>query len=323
MSAAQNRAENGAGTEVEKALRRQGDVWREITERGNAVRELLPTTLPRRVIIFGVGSSHYAARLAVAELARGTRESHELRSPPVVAAFSTEIGQTVMPEAGDWAIAITHRGSTEATNSALRRAQQRGAVTIQVSAQGVTCPHWSQALLETSERETCEPHTKSMTGAICAVTNLVQPKLAQYWLERAKAYDPDALMREAKAAQEKVARHAPVLLLGEGAGEWIAREAGLKVMEMAHVPVRVFNTEEYRHGPWYSTVANDRTWITGSQDSIDSGAVLKAYDGPLDESMMEIFGYDPAVALDWLKPLAALQWRALALALSLDVNPDG
>ncbi|OFZ55692.1 MAG: hypothetical protein A2428_13430 [Bdellovibrionales bacterium RIFOXYC1_FULL_54_43] len=289
---------------VEETLRSQRQVWREIVERVSriSVRELTPEA-PKRILLFGLGSSHFAARLTAYALMRDRTRARI----PVVACSSMSIGPEITPVKGDWAIAFSHRGQSRATLKALKIADQAGAFTIMVAGQGAPEAETVRYNLPTSPQERCEPHTMAVTGSICAVTTLMLGmKVAEEWDALRSFPDPDLEVYRDRA------RSGPSLLLGEWEGEWLAREAALKLMEMARLPVRVFGSEEFFHGPRFSVQKGDSIWHISLPKDARAPEIDAAY-------RIEVSGNSP---LAFMPALVELQWLALAVALNRGVDPD-
>ncbi len=267
----------------EESLRSQREIWKEITPRVLALNEtqaFLPPRQPKRIILFGIGSSHHAARLSASILSRA---KEQLRVP-VFAFPSQAIGVEFHPQSGDWAFGFSHRGKTPWTTGALEKFKSAGAWTALVAGQGI-------GELQTSPMEKCEPHSISVTGAICAVTTLILGRsIAQEWGRISQENDPD--LEDCKSRAGK----GPQVVLGEWEGEWVAREAALKLMEAARIPVRAYGSEEYLHGPKFCEKKSDLVWTIE--------ASLKTS------------------PLDFIRSLVEMQWLALATAINLGVNPD-
>jgi len=289
---------------VEAALRGQRASWREITSRVSTVttRELNPE-VPKRFVFFGLGSSHFAARLAAYALIRDKMRTRI----PVVACSSLGIGTEVIPGKGDWAFALTHRGKPGPTLQALDLCDKAGAFTVQVSAQGVRESESARYLLSTVPLEQVEPHTQAVTGALCAITNLLLgTKVFEEWDALATIGDP------ALDLLQKRAEKGPSVILGEWEAEWIAREGALKVMEMAKIPVRAYSSEEFFHGPRMSVGPKDKIWHV-SLPKDPRNAEIQAH------HRIGVYGSSP---LAFVPALVELQWLALATALNLGVDPD-
>src|SRR5579885_224994 len=229
---------------VEESLRAQPRLWREISRKATEVHSELPLEHAKRILLFGVGSSHFAARLTGLALQKGQK----LPRAQIVACSSTQIlGGEISPQRGDWAFAFSHRGRTPATLQALDQCQQAGAFGILVAGEGAPNEVARQRLV-TSPIERVEPHTMAVTGAIAAVTSLLLGGSVleewDYLATRCADFDLERLRERAGKG--------PSVILGEWEGEWIAREGALKLMEMAALPVRAFGSEEFFHGPRHS-----------------------------------------------------------------------
>lgn len=291
-------------SEVENTLRNQREVWREISDRISAIssREL-PPEAPRRILMFGVGSSHYAAKLTAYSLIRDRYRNRV----PVVACASQEIGLEVIPQKGDWAFAFSHRGQTELTQKAFEQCARAGAFPVLVCGQGAPEGEIARFVLSTSPMEKVEPHTMAVTGAICAVTTLLLGvKSFEEWDALRSIGDPNLDLLRSRAGK------GPSVLLGEWEGEWLAREGALKLMEMAKLPVRAFSSEEYFHGPWMSVKSDEPLWHVSLSKDPRNAQIKSAY--RVDVSGGTPMGYIPA--------LVELQWLSLAVALNRGEDPD-
>jgi len=293
---------------VEQTLRSQRESWREISER---VSKLGTTEFPhepaKRILLFGVGSSHHAARLTAFAL---LRDKLRLRVP-VIACSSNSIGNDVIPQKGDWVFAFSHRGGTPVTRQALKVCDQVGAFPMLVcgkDAPGAREIESARMVLETVEMERVEPHTASVTGAICAVTSLLMgAKAVEEWDALRSIGNPDLEYFRVKAGE------GPTAIVGEWEAEWIAREGALKFMEMARLPVRAYGTEEYFHGPRQSLGEYERLWHVSLARDPRNDDLKPDY-------RIGVFGASP---LAWIPALVELQWLALATAFNRGVDPDG
>jgi fructoselysine-6-P-deglycase FrlB-like protein len=293
---------------VEQTLRSQRESWREISER---VSKLGTTEFPhepaKRILLFGVGSSHHAARLTAFAL---LRDKLRLRVP-VIACSSNSIGNDVIPQKGDWVFAFSHRGGTPVTRQALKVCDQVGAFPMLVcgkDAPGAREIESARMVLETVEMERVEPHTASVTGAICAVTSLLMgAKAVEEWDALRSIGNPDLEYFRVKAGE------GPTAIVGEWEAEWIAREGALKFMEMARLPVRAYGTEEYFHGPRQSLGEYERLWHVSLAKDPRNDDLKPDY-------RIGVFGASP---LAWIPALVELQWLALATAFNRGVDPDG
>lgn len=296
-------------SEVENALLAQREIWREITGRVASIRAGdLPAEGPKRILLFGIGSSYFAAKLTAYSLFRDKGRTRI----PVIACTSTEMGLDVIPQKGDWAFGFSHRGKTPPTLHALEMCDRAGALPILVCGQGAPESAHVRFVLTTSPQEKVEPHTMSVSGAICAVTSLLLgPKAQEEWDALQYLGSPNLdLLRERVGM-------GPSVVLGQWEGEWLAREGALKLMEMARVPVRAFGTEEFFHGPRLSVGSDDSLWHVAMSQDPRSKDLEKSFRVT---HRVSITGGSP---LSWVPALLELQWSALAVALNRGVNPDG
>ena len=299
---------------VQEALSSQRSVWREIVLMlsGGDWRQTLPPTPPTRILLFGVGSSYFSAQLAAYSIRREFQILNQQTLIPVIACSSVDVGVEVIPQQGDWAFALSHRGKTSATLKALENCAESGAFTVLVSARGAPdCP-LARLILPTSELEKCEPHTVGMTSAICAVTTLLCPSLGKSWDGISVHSDPDL------SSLRKSVGDSPDLILGEWEGEWIAREAALKLTEMAQHRACFYSTEEFFHGPRVLSESRaqkqkDHIWYIAHPEDQRSSEV----------NAQQKIKIPSGLSLSWVSALVESQWMTLALALNLGVNPDG
>lgn len=292
-------------TQVEQNLRAQRDHWIDISRRVAEIESReFPHEGPKRILLFGIGSSFLAAKLCQLTLKRDRTR----KRVPVIVCPSTHVGVDAVPMRGDWVFAFTHRGRPSPTLDALLLSDKFGAFTVQVSAQGTPLAPGAQYLLETSPLEVIEPHTFAVTGAICAVTSLLLgQKAIEEWDALTSIPSPNLdQMRE-------IAGTGPDVILGEWEGEYLAREGALKLMEMARIPVRAFGSEEFFHGPLHSVdLTKTKIWHVEVPKDPRSAQMKAAH-------TISIFGSSP---LAWVPALMELQWLALATALNRGVDPD-
>jgi fructoselysine-6-P-deglycase FrlB-like protein len=297
---------------VEETLSRQKSIWPEIAVRAQAAASSLPKGKPGRIVLLGIGSSFFAAKLASFPLIRELAQAgHPYAGCEVVACSSMAVGHELFPRATDWVFAFTHRGGTVATLHAIAEFDRAGAFTMAVTGAGAPKPAHASAHLPTSPMERCEPHTVSVTGAICAVTTLLLgDKAREEWFALSREADPKLADLAARAGQ------GPTIGIGEWEAEWLARETALKLMEMGRLGVRAFGTEEYFHGPKLARQAGDRFWFVGHATD------LRAQDVRLQLKPAHAVAVD-ARLFGWVSALVELQWLSLAVARNLGVQPDG
>jgi fructoselysine-6-P-deglycase FrlB-like protein len=144
-----------------------------------------------------------------------------------------------------------------------------------------------------------------MTGAVCAATSWLLTDAAAAWQKLSRAHDPSLPGCRSSVGE------GPEIILGHGAGEWVAREGALKFVEMTRTRVEAFETEEFFHG-WAFARQERRLWHVVEGDDPRQGKAASARRFPIPTG-------DPFA---WVEPLVELQWLALALALNLARNPD-
>lgn len=292
-------------TLVEETLRSQRGAWANIAEKvAKMARHELPYEAPKRLLIFGLGSSYFAAKLCSYAIMRDRTRPRI----PTIACSSMSIGEEIVPQKGDWAFGITHRGGSVPTIRALELCRRAGLFTVAVCGEGAKPVESAHMTLTTVPQETVEPHTASMTGAICAITSLMMgPKCWEEWDALRSIGNPDL------ESLRKKAGNGPAVIVGEFEGEWVAREAALKLMEMARLPVRVFGSEEFFHGPRFSyEESQGGIWHIATPGDGRSSSIKSSYS-------VSITGATP---LAWMPALVEMQWLALAVALNRGVDPD-
>lgn len=262
-------------TIVEETLRAQTQAVEAAARRALA--------LPRppehgRVVLFGLGSSHHVARLAAWDVGG-------------VACQPQEVGARVLPRKDDLAVGFSHRGTNKLTLAALARFRAAGAAAVLVAAEG------RGGDIASGPLERCEPHTVAVTTAACA---------AETWL-----LGKDAWPKLPEGGLPERAGPPPTILLGEHAGYWLAREAALKLIEMARVAPRVYGSEEFFHGPSWALKPDDVIWHVKGPDDPRAGEIQAS----------RVFEFQSGPG-GWAPALVRLQWAALAAALARGEDPD-
>lgn len=304
-------------SKVEETLRAQRGDWTEIARRTMAA-DALPLMRPHRIFLHGIGSSESAAvisRLCLrtwGEYVRGA-----WGNVPIFARSSVRLFEERTPAPNDWVFAFSHRGGTEETRLAQKRAADCGASCFWITTQelgedvvndlpGVGSGFWIGA----GKREICEPHTRALTDAIVVATTLLGGKeILERWEALSSLPNPDL-----ERLQKRVGK-GPRLVLGVGSDVALSREGALKLMEMARLPVRSFEWTEYHHGPWMSEMTKGKT--TRDLGETDVWQVGEAAFTARLPRALSFTDSDP------IQRLVELQWASLAVALNLGVDPDG
>jgi len=297
---------------VEQTLLAQKAEWAKISER--TMRETIgeiPQETPRRIFLFGVGSSHFASQLTGSALLR----SWVRTKSQIFACQSLDVGTRVFPTKGDWCLGFTHRGKTPATLKALQYCEKMGAYTMLLTGElpQYEVPPFVKLHMRSSTEEVVEPHTKSVTGAICAATTLLLGnEVHDEWQRLGEEMNPSF----EQCAERVAGASAPTWILGEYEGEWLAREISLKLMEMAFVQSKAFGTEEFFHGPRYAykhAGAKDTIWHFSTENDARNDD-LKA--------TLRISVDTQTSPVSFVSALIEAQWLTLAVALKQGVDPD-
>ncbi|MFZ9595448.1 MAG: SIS domain-containing protein [Bdellovibrionia bacterium] len=304
-------------TSVEQAIRSQPEAWRRVVLAQQNKAFALKS--PSRIFFFGEGSSTFAAHLTAFSLRRSSVFQQKWGAVPLVSGSSLQMGSEWMPAQGDWVFAWTHRGKTAATLRAAEMAHQRGAEVIWVASEEAPCPSFSPVHLKTCPLEKVEPHTVGLTASVCAVTTFFGgAEMAEHWMKLADlaCFDLEELRAQVGSG--------PQVILGQWEGEWIGREARLKLMEMAGVFPQFFGSEEFFHGPQAALLKNHQF----TQGFGASPKPILWYVAHSEDFRQKEIQADCCVQLSretpvsWVLGLLELQWRSLAVAINLNQDPN-
>ncbi len=222
------------------------------------MRAALDSNSVRKIWIAGSGTSFYAAMIAapILEQALGIDaeaiSSLELHDEVNASLFGR---QTLL-------IAVSQSGSSLVLVDAVRAARQRGAVTIAVTAEPrspiaaaaefvvdtQTGPE--QALAKTKGFSTTALAT-CLLGPLLARPDATPAILAEFADLPSAAAEVIARSKAAVAGWvERFGRVNALYVVGAGAMHPAAREGGLKILEVAKLPVVTTELEEMMHGPF-------------------------------------------------------------------------
>lgn len=212
----------------------------------------------RPVLIVGCGTSEHGA-IATAEILRDACRLVGLPStmgaggaPVAVQAFEAAL-EPAPAGRGSVIIAVTHEGSTWATNRALDAARAAGATTAVITAGGASpAAALAELVVTTGELDQSWCHTVGYLSPILAAA-AVGAHLSGVPLDIDGAC---ALLAHglgpAAAATDAVARALAdvdrVVVLGSGADRTAARELTLKIEEGTHLPAAMRDLETMLHG---------------------------------------------------------------------------
>jgi fructoselysine-6-P-deglycase FrlB-like protein len=192
------------------------------------------------VTFIGTGSSFFGAQLAawmwrrhVSPLAWAVNSFDFVRQPRAL-------------RKGEAAVLLSHSGGRSYTYEAGLLAKKSGALTVGLT---MIASPWRRGLdhrVETSEREIIEPFTLSLTTTLAWIAKMTGSRELTAGLARAAA------LKGSGAPFPRLSAVTDLVLLGDGAREWVARETALKLQEAARLKARPFGLEEFLHGPKFS-----------------------------------------------------------------------
>ena len=208
----------------------------------------------RPIITTGCGTSEHAAMIAAALL------TDALGGPTASPIQALELARR--PPRGGLVLAVSHEGSTWATNLSLRESRAAGATTalITVSSRSPGAA-LADLVLTTAEQDQSWCHTVGYLSPLVATAVVaaalrdepLDPVVVRALLEIAD-HEPGA--EEAAAALSGCSR---LLVVGSGVDHPAARELALKIEEGAHLPASALPLETIRHG--HLAAADERTGL--------------------------------------------------------------
>ena len=238
----------------------------------------------------------------------------------VVPSFDLATKQGPAPARGDLLFLVSHRGHRSLTAKAARAC--RHARVILVSSEGAA--HGGFELLEVSPAEVSKAHSRSLLGAMAALSvalGEMKPKLAAPLATQRKK--TAALLRKtlgrATAAAALPSRSGAWHLAGTGPFLAAALETRLKTMEIARRPAQVYHLEEFLHGPVAAVEKKDLLWVLGDV-SAPHGKAMAA----LGARCQKAVGVAAGLTAPWQALLALAEGfkATLALARREGFDPD-
>jgi glutamine---fructose-6-phosphate transaminase (isomerizing) len=242
-------------TELERAIRAQPDELRRLAglELPSHANRL---AAGERLWLVGTGTSHHAAELGAAMMARAGIDARF--------ASSMEFARHSPLRAGDGVIVISHTGETAYARAARARGLDLGAETLSLTATGVG---WPEAI-EVTDKERSETYTRSYTGAL-AVLALIAGELG------AEGLGPEAVVSVAAAAEDVLAEpgldavpepERLLVIAGAGPAAVTAREGALKLREAARLAAEGYDAEYLLHGSAVPLDGRDALVLVGSDE---------------------------------------------------------
>jgi glucosamine--fructose-6-phosphate aminotransferase (isomerizing) len=244
------------GEHTLREILEQPEAWAAALEafEGEAPRleRLIEARLPDEVVFTGCGSSYYLSLSAAAAF----QEATGLRACAVPASEILQFPETVFSREGTpLLVAASRSGTTTETVRAVEFAARRGVPTI-----GLTCagrsPLFRQsdlALVSPQGRERSVVMTKSFSSLLLLGLSLAalcgQDRKTARELRRLPAMGRRVVKAAVPLTRDIGAEATRFVFLGAGPSHGIAREAMLKLTEMAQRPTVAYHPLEFRHGP--------------------------------------------------------------------------
>ncbi|MBI5631335.1 MAG: SIS domain-containing protein [Elusimicrobia bacterium] len=263
----------------------------------------------QRIFFVGIGTSFHAAQIA-----KWLWRRHVSPNAEAVHSFDfTRMDQPVGP--GDAVVLLSHRGSKSFSVEAAVKAHRAGAVTVAVTGRGGA---WNENIthrVETCEMEDSGVFTKSFTTSMAWIAR---------WIN-----DPGLLegFRLALAHLEsgpEFPRFKPetdVVLIGDLAREWVAREISLKLQEAAYIRARPFGLEEFLHGPRVS-VGPGSSVVAFTDRAEPRWEAVRQYLKLVEVPLLEVDGHGLPACASWLWQVFWGQRLTAAACRRLGVSPD-
>ena len=267
------------GARTLQEIGEQPDAWaaaiRSFDERSASLEGLFREQSPDEVIFTGCGSSYYISLTAAAVFQQVTR--HRAKAVPASEILQFPDGVFVRGSR-PFLVASSRSGTTTETLRALDIARRRGTPTL-----SLTCaPHSPLArrallsLHSPAGGERSVVMTKSFSSLLLLGLLLADSRKSNPVLHRALRRLPALGKRVVKVAmtltREIGAGASRFVFLGAGPMHGIAREAMLKMTEMAQRPAVAYHPLEFRHGPIAAAGPGTVAVLLGSR----SGARLEA-----------------------------------------------
>jgi glucosamine--fructose-6-phosphate aminotransferase (isomerizing) len=238
------------GTQFEREIREQPDVWREIA-RSQKASELAHAIRDRDIVLIGSGSSLFMAQLGALAFRRRGIRAHAL--PATEAALD----HAAYSNANAAVIACSQSGQSTDLLRALDVLQPKTLVALTNSADS-PLGHRADVTIDVGAgHEIAVPASKSVSATAAlllwaaALVGGAHARNANTLIETAEDVrswldGPDVeAVREAAA---RIARRRSVVIVATGYGYPVSLEAALKLKEASYIHAEGFSAGEFRHG---------------------------------------------------------------------------
>lgn len=255
----------------------------------------------RKTWIVGVGTNHHAARLAAWHWRASGFEAEAVHSFDFVAS-------PPRLRRGELGIFLSHRGTKSYTLAAERLARAAGLETVALTGEGSP---WKGPgrVIETGPMEDTGAFTQSFTGTMAWLSR---------WPGKAALLTPFRRLEASLKWGPAFPAFGPktdLVLLGDGAREWVAQEAALKLMEAAYLKCRVFGLEEFLHGPRVSVDRSTRV-VAFSAPTEPRWKAARTYLRGVGVPLLEVS------SADWLSQVIWAQRFTAAACRRSGIDPD-
>ena len=292
------------------------------------------------VVLCGIGTSWHAALVGELLLAHVGALGHRVR-----ALHSFELASYWPPlPSRTGVVAVSHRGSTQFSGTALARAKHGGGVAITLTGKEAARADDVDVALVTVDQETSATHTGSYTAALALLAALAWLLGRDAAMARALARVPDQVARLLgqepwDELAQRFGDRRRYWFVGGGPNTATAYEAALKMSEASRATASGVNCEQFLHGAYTAMTDEDLLVLIAPAGPsrtrcLDAALVSDVIGTPVlllaDAADRELRRVAAAtVALpdidELLSPIAAvipLQLFAYHLALRRGVNPD-
>ena len=220
-----------------------------------AIREAASAGQP--IVVTGCGTSEHGA-LGIVEILRDAMRTAGLPGPGPIAAQAFEA--SLDPQRGGLLVAVSHEGTTWATNRAIEAARAGGArvaiVTVSARSPGAAL---ADLVLSTGELDQSWCHTIGyLSPLLAAVATGAALRGSADGAARIRALlaAGSSDVRGAEAAAGVLAEAAHLIVIASGADRTAGRELTLKIEEAAWIPTAFRDLETFLHGHIPATDGN-------------------------------------------------------------------
>jgi glucosamine--fructose-6-phosphate aminotransferase (isomerizing) len=312
------------GARLEREIREQPAVWRQLAARGEAIA-LAELLRGRQVAFVGSGSSLFAAQLGSLALRR--------RGVPAVALAATEVRFEAPAYRGRTVVALSQSGRSADVLDAVGLLEPDVLIALTNDPASPLAARADLAFLLEAGVEAAVPATKTVTATAAmllwaagcidgrtdrsAATLIATADAVEAWLDGPET----GAVRTAAAA---IAPLRSLVFAGSGYGVPVARELALKTKEASYLHAEGFAAGEFRHGS--AALLEAGTALCGIVDAASIDLVAR----PLEEAARSgalrfTIGTEPVGDIPRLGPVVGdafntLAWLVAGQMLALEIG---